>query len=70
MRPRHLLVCGDSTLTRAILLELARRSWEQAELVKAAEEGRALVAFPLHALEMAAKFADQAVRVEGPGAEE
>ena len=41
LAPRHLLVCGDSTLTRAILLELARRSWEQAELVKAAEAGRA-----------------------------
>ena len=40
-RPRHLLVCGDSTLTLAILLELARRAWEQAELVKAAAAGRA-----------------------------
>jgi hypothetical protein len=40
MQPRHLLVCGDSTLTRAILLELARCSWEQAELVKAAGAGR------------------------------
>jgi hypothetical protein len=40
-QPRHLLVCGDSTLTVAILLELARRAWEQAELVKAAAIGRA-----------------------------
>ena len=40
-QPRHLLVCGDSTLTLAILLELARRAWEQAELVKAAAAGRA-----------------------------
>ena len=39
-RPRHLLVCGDSTLTLAILLELARRAWEQTELVKAAAAGR------------------------------
>jgi hypothetical protein len=39
-QPRHLLMCGDSPLTRAILLELARRAWEQAELVKAAEAGR------------------------------
>ncbi len=39
--PRQLLVCGDSTLTLAILLELARRAWEQAELVKAAAAGRA-----------------------------
>jgi hypothetical protein len=41
-RPRHLLVCGDSTLTLAILVELARRAWEQAELVKAAAVGRAV----------------------------
>ena len=34
-QPRHLLVCGDSTLTVPILVELARRAWEQAELVKA-----------------------------------
>jgi hypothetical protein len=39
-RPRQLLVCGDGTLTRAVLLELARRAWEQAELVKAAADGR------------------------------
>jgi len=39
-QPRHVLVCGDSTLTLAILLELARRAWEQAELVKAANAGR------------------------------
>jgi hypothetical protein len=40
--PRHLLVCGDSTLTLAILLELARRAWEQAELVNAAATGQAI----------------------------
>jgi hypothetical protein len=40
-RPKHLLVCGDSALTLAILLELARRAWEQAELVRAASDGRA-----------------------------
>lgn len=40
-QPRHLLVCGDSTLTLAILLELARRAWEQSELVNAASTGRA-----------------------------
>ncbi len=39
--PQHLLVCGDSTLTLAILLELARRAWEQTELVKSAAAGRA-----------------------------
>ena len=38
--PRQLLICGDSTLTLAILLELARRAWEQGELVKAAAVGR------------------------------
>jgi hypothetical protein len=40
-QPRHILVCGDSTLTQPILLELARRAWEQAELVHAAAAGRA-----------------------------
>jgi len=38
-QPRHLLVCGDSTLTLATLLELARRAWEQSELVRAAVTG-------------------------------
>ncbi|MDX6422264.1 MAG: hypothetical protein QOG28_6884 [Trebonia sp.] len=38
-QPRQLLVCGDSTLTLAILLELARRAWEQSELVNAAATG-------------------------------
>ncbi len=45
-QPRHLLVCGDSTFTLAILRELARRAWEQAELVNAAATGRALEAGP------------------------
>jgi hypothetical protein len=39
-QPRHLLLCGDSPLTLAVLAELARRAWEQAELVKAAAVGR------------------------------
>jgi Trk K+ transport system NAD-binding subunit len=38
---RQVVLCGDSILTIAVLLELARRAWEQAELVKAAEIGRA-----------------------------
>jgi hypothetical protein len=38
-QPRHLLVCGDSTLTLAILLELARKAWEHAEQVKAMAAG-------------------------------
>ena len=38
---RHLLLCGDTTLALAILLELARRAWEQRELAAAAAAGRA-----------------------------
>lgn len=38
--PRHLVVCGDSTLTVPILVELARQAWERAELVKAAADGQ------------------------------
>jgi hypothetical protein len=38
---RQLLLCGDSTLALAILLELARRSWERRGLLEAAEAGRA-----------------------------
>jgi hypothetical protein len=38
---RHLLLCGDSALTLAILLELARRSWERRALAQAAAAGRA-----------------------------
>ena len=38
---RHLLLCGDSTLALAILLELARRSWERRELAQAAAAGQA-----------------------------
>jgi hypothetical protein len=38
---RHVLLCGDSTLALAILLELARRSWERRELAQAAAAGRA-----------------------------
>jgi hypothetical protein len=40
-RPRQLLLCGDNTLALAILLELARRAWEQRELRQAAAIGRA-----------------------------
>jgi hypothetical protein len=38
---RQLLLCGDSTLALAILLELARRSWERLGLIEAAAAGRA-----------------------------
>ena len=38
---QQLLLCGDSTLTLAILLELARRAWEQRGLVDAARQARA-----------------------------
>ena len=40
-RARRLLLCGDSTLALAILLELARRAWEGRELAEAAAIGRA-----------------------------
>jgi hypothetical protein len=39
-RARELVLCGDSSLALAILLELARRAWEQSELAKAAAVGR------------------------------
>jgi hypothetical protein len=38
---RELLLCGDSGLAVAIVIELARRAWERAELSKAAAIGRA-----------------------------
>lgn len=38
---RQLVLCGDSTLALAILLELARRTWEQQGLIDAAAIGRA-----------------------------
>lgn len=40
-QPRHVMVCGDSTLTVPILVELARRAWDQAELVRALGTGLA-----------------------------
>jgi hypothetical protein len=39
-RARQLLLCGDSTLALAILLELARRWWEHRGLTEAAAFGR------------------------------
>jgi hypothetical protein len=41
MGARQLLLCGDSTLALAILLELARRSWERRGLIEASAAGRA-----------------------------
>ena len=40
-RARRLLLCGDTSLALAILLELARRAWEGRELARAAAVGRA-----------------------------
>jgi hypothetical protein len=40
-RAGQLLLCGDSTLALAILLELARRYWERRGLIDAAAFGRA-----------------------------
>jgi Trk K+ transport system NAD-binding subunit len=39
---QRLLLCGDSTLALAILLELARRSWERQGMIEAAALGRAV----------------------------
>lgn len=38
---QQLLLCGDSTLALAMLLELARRAWERRGLIDAAGQGRA-----------------------------
>jgi len=52
---RQVLLCGDSTLALAVLLELARRAWERRGLAEAAELGR--LAHP------------EAARLAGPGGE-
>ncbi len=39
-KPQRLIICGDASLTLAILAELARRAWEQAELIRCAAAGR------------------------------
>ena len=41
IRARQLLLCGDSALALAILLELARRCWERRGLIEAAAAGHA-----------------------------
>jgi hypothetical protein len=40
-KPRQVLVCGDGTLTVPILVELARRAWDQEQLVTALDDGHA-----------------------------
>ena len=40
VRPRHVLLCGGGRLSLALLLELARQAWEQAELAAAAAAGQ------------------------------
>lgn len=40
LAPRQVLLCGDSTLALAILLEFARRVWERQGLAEAAAAGR------------------------------
>jgi hypothetical protein len=37
--PRQVLLCGDSTLALAVLLELARRLWERQSLAESAAKG-------------------------------
>jgi hypothetical protein len=39
-RPRSVLLCGSGHVSLALLLELARRSWEEAQLLAAATAGR------------------------------
>ena len=39
-QPRDLIICGDSSLTIAVLHELDRRRWERRELATAADNGR------------------------------
>jgi hypothetical protein len=41
LQPRHLLICGESKLTGPILVEFTRRAWEQEELARAVDVGRA-----------------------------
>jgi len=41
IRARRVVVCGDSTLALAVLLELARRAWEREGLANAEAAGRA-----------------------------
>ena len=41
---KEVLLCGDSSLALAILLEIARRAWELAELATAAATGRGVMA--------------------------
>lgn len=45
-RPGVVLLCGDGSLGLALLLELARRSWEEAEMAAAALAGRSAQASP------------------------
>jgi hypothetical protein len=40
MSPRQVLLCGDSTLALAVLLELARSVWERQSLAESAAEGK------------------------------
>jgi hypothetical protein len=43
---RQLIVCGDTSLTLALLMELDRRGWEQRELLSAATRGRQVMPTP------------------------
>jgi hypothetical protein len=65
IRARQLLLCGDSTLALAILLELARRSWERRGLIEAAAAGRA--AYPDAIYPTKASEANGASAADGTG---
>src|SRR6201996_5792751 len=59
--PRQLLLCGDSTLALATLLELGRRAWERQQLVRAAHpalNGRGPAPFPLESVVLLDQRAD------------
>ena len=62
-RARQVLLCGDSTLALAILLELAYRAWELEGLVEAAAEG-AVRDSAAPSLDQAARDARDPHRVE------
>ena len=65
---RRVLLCGDSTLALAILLELARRAWERQGLVRAAALGAATMKKARAADPAAAGLAGDAPGASAPGA--
>jgi Trk K+ transport system NAD-binding subunit len=62
---RQILLCGDSRLALAVLLELAHRAWERRALAEAAASGRAAgqQAYPHDGPALAAAFRQPAERI-------